>query len=102
MKKEDKSGIAKTCYAESNNGMHYKKPALNLVAFEGSMENEILFSIKSNSHNFCLFIDKNPEALSGQKNKALVGYEKNVNGLKTFISPDGIQICPFAYLYERC
>jgi hypothetical protein len=51
------------CYAESTDGIHWKKPELGLVSYQGSSRNNILFrqigegSYRSRVHGSCVFID---------------------------------------------
>ena len=78
-----------TCYAESNDGINWIKPALKLFEAGGSNENNIvLANMAPVHHNFSPFIDKNPNVMPSRKYKALGGNSKN--GLLPFASPDGI------------
>ncbi|MFP4171814.1 MAG: hypothetical protein ACLFV4_02780 [Candidatus Hydrogenedentota bacterium] len=74
------------CYAESEDGIHWTKPNLDLVEFEGSKENNIIWDAIG-SHNFAPFKDKNPEAARDAKYKA-VG--RGPGGLYPFKSEDAI------------
>ena len=76
-----------TCYAESDDGIVWRKPALGLIAFNGSTSNNIVWS-GHGSHNFTPFRDPNPDCPAEQKYKALGGNEK---GLVPFVSPDGLR-----------
>ncbi|MEA3408614.1 MAG: hypothetical protein U9R48_11160 [Chloroflexota bacterium] len=78
------------CYAESGDGIHWTKPDLGLVAFEGSKKNNILLE-GIGTHNFTPFKDPNPACLRGAQYKALgrgQGAEKST--LFAFRSADGI------------
>ena len=78
-----------TCYAESADGMHWVKPKLGLLEFKGSKENNIILAgPRPFSHNFCPFLDTNPEAPSAQRYKAFSGGSDT--GLFAFVSADGI------------
>jgi len=77
-----------TCYAESKDGIKWNKPALGLFEANGSKENNILLATEPETHNFSPFLDTNPEAVRGQKYKALGGNSKS--GLIPYVSPDGI------------
>ncbi|HWL08763.1 MAG TPA: hypothetical protein VNQ76_10175 [Planctomicrobium sp.] len=85
-----------TCYAESKDGIHWVKPTLGLVEFNGSKENNIIlidekWKVGVNdhvAHNFTAFKDTNPACPPDALYKALGG-EKS--GLKAFKSPDGIR-----------
>lgn len=76
-----------TCYAESRDGIRWSKPALGLVAYEGSKDNNIVWD-GAGSHNFCPFVDANPACPPQARYKA-VG--SRGAGLFAFVSPDGIR-----------
>ena len=57
--KGDLSTAQYTCLALSDDGIHWEKPELGLVEFEGSTKNNILLS-GIMSHNFSPFLDTNP------------------------------------------
>jgi len=48
------------CYAESKDGIHWIKPELGLVEFNGSKQNNIIWD-GIGSHNFAPFRDRNPD-----------------------------------------
>lgn len=75
------------CYAESSDGIHFTKPNLGLVEFNGSKENNIVWE-GLGGHNFTPFLDTNPRATPDAKYKALAGGSKGLLALK---SPDGIR-----------
>jgi len=75
-----------TCYAESNDGIHWQKPELNLFEFNGTIHNNIVWRGVGN-HNFTPFLDANPFASQDSKYKALASGN---GGLVAFQSPDGI------------
>ena len=78
-----------TCYAESKDGIYWKKPVLRLFEANGSLENNIILANSAPvTHNFCPFIDTNPDRSPDQKYKALGGNAKT--GLIPFVSSDGI------------
>ena len=76
-----------TCYAESDDGVVWRKPNLGLIEFRGSTSNNIILS-GYGTHNFAPFRDGNPACPADQRYKALGGIEK---GLVPFVSPDGIR-----------
>lgn len=78
------------CYAESVDGIHWTRPRLGLVEFNGSKENNIVWD-GVGSHNFTPFLDGNPAAPSEARYKAL-GYGETAQGkgLYALQSPDGI------------
>lgn len=79
-----------TCYAESRDGITWTKPSLGLFEFNGSKENNIIWS-EAGSHNFFPFKDANPAAPASVRYKAIgsdtLG-KKPV--LAAFVSEDGI------------
>lgn len=75
-----------TAYAESRDGLHFTKPKLGLVEFNGSKENNVILAGES-THNFTPFLDANPAASADARFKALAGGKK---GLKAYKSADGI------------
>ena len=78
-------------YAESENGIDWKKPNLGLFEFDGSSNNNIILE-GDGCHGFTPFIDGNPECLPEAKYKAVGAKRKAVrNGLFGLQSPDGIQ-----------
>ena len=74
------------CLAESDDGIHWRKPNLGLVEFEGSTENNIVWN-GTGSHNFTAFKDRNPDCAADARYKAL-GSGKG--GLFYFKSADGV------------
>ncbi|MEZ5354264.1 MAG: hypothetical protein R2762_16625 [Bryobacteraceae bacterium] len=68
-----------TCYAESPDGVHWTKPASNVV----------LRGAVPYSHNFTPFLDTRPGVPAAQRWKALAGISRS--GLAAFISSDGLQ-----------
>jgi hypothetical protein len=75
------------CYAESNNGLHWTKPNLGLHEFNGSKENNIMWT-GIGVHNFVPFKDANPDCVPEAKYKA-IGHGKG--GLYAFRSADAIR-----------
>ncbi len=76
------------CYAESGDGIHWKKPDLGIVDFQGSKKNNIILK-GLGTHNFAPFKDDNPKCASDARYKALGGL-KSEGGLFAFKSADGI------------
>lgn len=78
------------CLAESPDGVHWKRPNLGLVEFNGSRENNIVWD-GLGAHNFTPFVDPNPAVLPAAKYKALgSGDGPGGRGLYAFQSADGI------------
>ena len=75
-----------TCYAESDDGIHWTKPELGLVQFEGSHENNIVWA--EPGINFAPFVDQNPACAEEQRYKAIIRDKRVVLALA---SPDGIR-----------
>jgi hypothetical protein len=79
------------CYAESRDGVQWKRPNLGLVEFGGSKNNNIILSEKDKAvgsicHNFSPFLDHNPAAPESQRYKAVGG-----GPLHALVSSDGIR-----------
>ncbi len=74
------------CYAESDDAIHWTKPDLGLFEFNGSKQNNIVWS-GIGAHNFSPFLDTNPACKADEKFKAL---GRGKGGLYAFASPDGI------------
>lgn len=86
----DKEEIAHeaVCYAESDDGIVWRKPNLGLFEFAGSTSNNIIWQ-GFGSHNFAAFRDDNPACPPEQRYKA-VGNNGGVSGLVAFVSPDAV------------
>lgn len=69
-----------TCYAEAEDGIHFTKPADNIL----------LQGQPPYSHNFCPFLDRNPKG--GSRYKALSGIASS--GLRAWQSDDGLRWRP--------
>lgn len=80
-----------TCYAESDDGIHWRKPHLELVEFKWSMQNNILWADNKSvdAGHPAVFIDTNPDAPPEERYKA-IRVSGDFNGLMAFKSPDGI------------
>jgi len=91
-------------YAESNDGIHWRKPSLGLHEFRGSKDNNIVFaSIKIgnltlNAAHLAVFKDENPQAATDARYKAILlsKYQGGKSGLVPFKSPDGLQWLPMS------
>lgn len=82
---------AVVCYAESRDGIHWERPNLGLVAFEGSKDNNIILS-GFGTHNFTPFKDANPNCSNEAAYKAVARGEGADNRkLFAFKSSDGIR-----------
>jgi hypothetical protein len=79
-----------TCYAESEDGIHWIKPKLELIDFGGSKMNNIIWS-GSGATDFAPFKDANPACKPEQQYKALAWDNLGSKGLLAFQSPDGVR-----------
>ena len=84
---DDSSDQQITCYAESADGVHFTRPNLGLVEFDGSTANNIIYR-GVEAHNFSPFLDQNPNAPADQRYKALGGFDGK---LHAFTSADGVR-----------
>ena len=79
-----------TCYAESRDGIHFTKPKLGIVDWDGSKDNNIILK-GLGSHCFVAFKDANPDAPPEARYKGISrGRPDGKKGLYVFQSPDGI------------
>lgn len=86
----DGSDVEVTCCAISVDGIHWKKPDLDLYDWNGVKPNNIVLMGQTPvSHNFAPFLDRNPSAPADQRYKALGGTE--TSGLIAFVSADGFR-----------
>lgn len=85
-----------TCYAESKDGIHWTRPSLGLIEFEGAKDNNIMWD-GVGSHNLSVMKDASPDCPPDARYKA-VGRGKPLanepspykHGLYALKSPDGI------------
>lgn len=83
-----KTGPQVYCYAESDDGIHWRKPKLGLFEHGGSKDNNIIWT-GVGVHNFAPFLDTRPDCPPESRFKALAGTASE-GGLFAFHSPDGI------------
>lgn len=89
------------CYAESDDGIGWRKPELGLHEFHGSKKNNITLasgqvgSLHVDAGHPSVFRDENPDAPADARYKAIVRSSKP-NGLLPFKSPDGIHWSPMS------
>lgn len=81
-----RAGGEVVCYAESDDGIHWRKPELGLFEFDGSKENNIVWT-GIGSHDFAPCKDANPDCSPEAPYKAI---GRGKGGLYAFRSPDGI------------
>ena len=83
------SSAETTCYAESNDGIHWEKPELGIFEVSGTRKNNVVLANAAQvTHNFSPFLDTCPDVNPQQRYKALGGLEGS--GLIAYVSPDGI------------
>ena len=88
------------CYAESDDGIHWRKPHLQQHAFGGQRANNIVMAsgVVGDLHvdpgHPAVFKDANPDAPAEARYKAILRSSKP-NGLLVFQSPDGLHWSPF-------
>lgn len=82
-------------YLESMDGVHWQRPSLGMIEFEGSTDNNLVFTglgeDNKGVHGFAPFKDANPDCPPEARYKALGGNERNwPMGLYALQSPDGL------------
>ena len=86
---KDGDGGETTCYAESDDGIHWRKPDLGLFKMMGTKNNNVVLANAAPvTHNFTPFLDVHANADSAQRFKALGGLQ--ASGLYALSSPDGV------------
>ncbi|MFV1964397.1 MAG: hypothetical protein ACC628_03165 [Pirellulaceae bacterium] len=87
------------CYAESDDGIHWRKPELGLHEFRGSKANNIVMvsgkigSIHADAGHPAVFKDENPNAPADARYKAILR-SAGARGLLAMKSADGIHWSP--------
>lgn len=94
------------CYAESDDGIHWRKPTLGLHEFQGSKANNIVMvrqkvgDATSEPGEPAVFKDENPAAAPDARYKALLPASRlptdHRRGLLAFKSPDGLRWSPMS------
>jgi hypothetical protein len=88
--KKDTGDHQVLCYAESDDGIHWTKPSLNLFPRSGeATTNIVLADSPPDTHNFSPLIDSRPGVPSAERYKAVGGYHEP--GLSAYVSADGIR-----------
>jgi hypothetical protein len=91
------------CYAESEDGITWRKPKLGLHEFEGSVENNIAIVSESvgelnvDAGHPAVFKDPNPNAANESRYKAILR-SSDQNGLIVYHSPDGLS---WSHLFDE-
>ena len=84
------------CYATSTDGVHWEKPSLGIVEFNGSKDTNIVFPLEKRTHEpGCVFIDANPKCAPDARYKMVCSYE-GPGGFATYVfqSADGLHWRP--------
>ena len=94
-------GPSSFCYAESDDGIHWRKPKLGLCEFQGSKANNIVMDQSAATrHNARLgapavFRDENPQATRDARYKTFLS-SRSPLGMLPMKSPDGIHWSPMS------
>lgn len=89
------------CYAESDDGIHWRKPDLGLHEFRGSKANNIVITsehvgnVNPDAGHPAIFKDENPAAPPEARYKAILR-SNSPKGLLPFQSPDGLHWSPMS------
>lgn len=89
------------CYAESDDGIHWRKPELGINEFRGSKANNIAIAsgkygdLNVDAGHPAVFKDANPNVADDARYKAILRSSKP-NGLIPFKSPDGLNWSPLS------
>ncbi len=78
-----------TCVAESDDGVHWTRPELEIYEVKGTKKNNVVLARNRGCHNFAPFVDANPNTPQAERYKALGGTGKP--GLLAFVSADGLR-----------
>lgn len=86
----DGSDRESTCYAESTDGVKWRKPAFDFYPTEtGRSTNRLLMHEAPATHNFSPFKDGNPQAKPQESYKSVGGTADS--GLLAYVSADGVR-----------
>ncbi len=94
-------GRSSFCYAESDDGIHWRKPKLGLCEFQGSKANNIVMDAAAAAKHEArlgapaVFRDENPRATRDARYKMFLS-SKNPLGMLPMKSPDGIHWSPMS------
>jgi hypothetical protein len=94
-----RTSVSVLCYAESDDGLHWRRPVLGLHEFRGSKENNIVLvtgpvdGVQADAGHAAVFKDENPAVKPKERYKAIVRSRKP-HGLLAFVSPDGLRWRP--------
>jgi len=98
-KVDTRESFSTLCYAESSDGITWRKPELALQEFKGSKANNIVLinsqvaGLKASTGEPAVFKDENPNVAPDARYKAFLG-SREPRGLLVFKSPDGFHWMP--------
>lgn len=109
---KDGSSREVTCYAESGDGVKWRKPDLGLFEVDGTKQNNVVLAgVAPVTHNFSPFLDARPGVPDGERWKGMGG--TMASGLVAFVSADGLcwrrlrdepvipkAMVPFQYMFD--
>jgi hypothetical protein len=86
------------CYATSTDGVHWDKPALGIVEFDGSKDTNIVFPLEKRSHEpGCVVLDTNPDRAPDARYKMVCSYDGPGGfGTYVYVSADGLHWSPIS------
>ena len=85
----DKDALSWMCYSESGDGIHWDKPNLGLVSWEGSTENNIIFPSETvEGINGSIIID--PNGPSNERYKMITRSGGKPSCILGYVSDDGL------------
>ena len=89
--KSGHAAASATCYAESQDGITWKKPDLGLFEWVGSKKNNIIWKEGRATHNFTPFKDERRGVPANERYKALAYAPQGGRALSAFASADGLK-----------
>ncbi|MBN80683.1 MAG: hypothetical protein CMJ70_11140 [Planctomycetaceae bacterium] len=89
------------CYAESDDGIHWRRPKLGLYDFNGSKANNIVLHPDTRGNNCspvqtAVFLDNNPDCPPDERIKIIGQGDLRGNGLYVMKSGDGVRFSPLS------
>lgn len=95
------------CYAESTDGLHWERPALGMIDFRGSKENNIILDIEAvrqfdfnGFDNLSVFYDENPDCPADEKYKMICWWMGHASLIALF-SADGIHFTKSRFMTDE-
>lgn len=95
------------CYAESDDGQHWVRPALGIIDFCGSKDNNIIMDLDmlakfdfSGFDNFSVFYDENPACQDDERYKMIAWWQGHA-ALIALFSADGIHFTKSKFITDE-